>query len=232
MCPARAAGCRVQRREVVHVLLARDILAVALVGDSTRPRRHRSVERGIVPQRADRLEPRSSSFAPAARRGIGPSSIRESAAPSAAAVREVAADHVGQRAAIADERRDAVDHRLGGDAAERLFPDRRDEQDARQREVVGRRGTGGAAMICGYWLKSMPGMVFSAPPLWPDCTTSTGMSGRRDPSMSARRAKSSSPLCGGGIDERDEGARLVRRDDRGPVDRRLERRADKPILSR
>src|SRR5258705_4995936 len=54
-------------------------------------------------------------------------------------------------------------------------------------------------MICGYLLKSIPGIAFSEPPLWPDCTTRIGMSGRRDPSMSARRANSSRPLCADGL---------------------------------
>jgi hypothetical protein len=53
-------------------------------------------------------------------------------------------------------------------------------------------------MICGYLLKSMPRMPVSAPAVWPDCTTSMGMSGRRLPSMSASRANSISPLCGAG----------------------------------
>jgi len=54
-------------------------------------------------------------------------------------------------------------------------------------------------MICGYLLKSRPGIAFNDPPLWPDCTTSTGMSGRLKPSMSARRANSSRPLCVDGL---------------------------------
>jgi hypothetical protein len=41
-------------------------------------------------------------------------------------------------------------------------------------------------------------MAFSEPPLWPDWTTRMGMSGRLDPSMSARRANTSKPLCGAG----------------------------------
>ena len=54
-------------------------------------------------------------------------------------------------------------------------------------------------MICGYRLKSRPGIAFSDPPLCPDCTTRIGMSGRREPSMSASRANSSRPLCGAGL---------------------------------
>jgi hypothetical protein len=54
-------------------------------------------------------------------------------------------------------------------------------------------------MMCGYRLKSIPGMVLRFPPLCPDCTTSSGMSGRRDPSMSASLAKRNTPLCGAGL---------------------------------
>ena len=85
-------------------------------------------------------------------------------------------------------------------------------------------------MICGYLLKSMPGIAFSEPPLWPDCTTRIGMSGRRDPSMSASRANRYRPLWSDGLtnvtNARDStGATTV-----GPVDRRLERRADESDL--
>ena len=54
-------------------------------------------------------------------------------------------------------------------------------------------------MICGYWLKSMPGIAFSEPPLWPDCTTRIGMSGRARSEHVGEPREQHSPLCGDGL---------------------------------
>ncbi len=54
------------------------------------------------------------------------------------------------------------------------------------------------------------------------------MSGRRDPSMSARRANSSRPLCGDGLTNVTNARDSDRRETDRPFDRRLERRADEP----
>ena len=85
-------------------------------------------------------------------------------------------------------------------------------------------------MICGYLPKSMPGMAFSEPPLWPDCTTRIGDVGPPRPSMSASRAKRNRPLCGAGWTKVTKARESAGRDDGGPVDRRLERRADQSHL--
>src|SRR4029077_15235918 len=98
--------------------LARNVFAVALSGDLTRSRAHRSIERLVVPQGADRLVPRLDLLLAreAGRLGGHPLGNRQDAA--AAAGGEIAADDAGQGAAVADDRRNAVDHRFGGDATE------------------------------------------------------------------------------------------------------------------
>jgi len=55
---------------------------------------------------------------------------------------EMTANHVRESSSGTDERRNRVDHRFSSRAAERFFPDRRDDEDARQREVVGRLRNG------------------------------------------------------------------------------------------
>ena len=106
-----------------------------------------------------------------------------------------ASHRLRQAATIADERRDPVDQRLGGHAPEGFATDRGHDQNLRQREEVGWLRVAGAAMICGYFRKSSPGIVFSLPRRVADWTTRSGMSGRLAPSMSARRAKSIAPFA-------------------------------------
>ena len=73
-------------------------------------------------------------------------------------------------------------------------------------------------------------MVFREPAVWPDWTTSTGMSGRRDPEHVRKSSEEQQAFVARRVDERHKCARVGRRDNRGPVDRRLERRAHEPDL--
>ena len=118
----------------------RRILAVACCRDLTGAAGDRVVERGIVPQRANGVVPRRDFTFGRQGRRLERHPRGNGQHTAAAALAEVAADDVRQRSAIADERRNRVDHGFGGNAPERLFPHRRHDEDTREREVVGRRG--------------------------------------------------------------------------------------------
>src|SRR6185369_3998340 len=113
--------------------LSRDPFAVPFVRDLTRTRRDRFVQSGIVPERADRAVPGLDVFLAWEDLRLERHRIGNRQDAAATAVAEVTADDVRQRAAIADERWNGVDHGLGGDAAKRFFPHRRNDEDARQR---------------------------------------------------------------------------------------------------
>ena len=92
-------------REVIHMLLARQVFAISRTGELTRSRGHRRVERRIVPQRTHGLVPgRDLLFArervvlSVIQSGIG------STRPPPPSLKSPPID-VRQRAAVADERR-------------------------------------------------------------------------------------------------------------------------------
>src|SRR6185295_10161557 len=103
--------------------LARNIFTVALFGDVTGSGCHRSIERRVVPQRADSVVPRLELLLAREAGRLRSHPLRNRQDASAAAGREIATDDVRQGATVADDRRNAVDHRFGGNATERLFPD-------------------------------------------------------------------------------------------------------------
>ena len=203
-----------------------DLFAVARIGDRACSRRDGSIQRRIVPQRADGVVPRLDvRFArEACGRDRHPFGDRQHA--SAAAGGHVASDDVRQRAAIADDGRNRVDHRFRGDAAERFFPDRRDDEDARQREIVRRRRYRGRRHDLWVLAEVDAGdrvQRSAAVPRLHDEDRNVGAP--RSEHVGETREQQQA-LVRRRVDERHEGARFGWRHDRRPVDRRLERRAD------
>src|SRR5438445_12909812 len=111
---------------------ARYLLAVALFGDLTRPGRDGVIQRRIVPQRTDRVIPRFDFLFAGKPHGLDRQPVRDWQHASTPASAEVPANDLGQRPAIADNRRNLVDHRFRRYPAEWFLPDRGDQEDARQ----------------------------------------------------------------------------------------------------
>src|SRR5262245_37178835 len=96
------SASRFERGEVLDMQSARDIFAVASVCDLSRASGHLFVERGIVPQGADRFEPSLHIALTRKARALRRHPVGKwKDAPTA--VREVAADDMRKRPAVADD---------------------------------------------------------------------------------------------------------------------------------
>src|SRR5216110_1038400 len=98
LCDCRFHGTAAwfQGCEVIDMLLTRHFFAVPLFGDLTRTRGDRLVERGIVPESADRVVPRSDFLFGRQLHGVWRQPLGNRPHESAAAREEISADHVRQ----------------------------------------------------------------------------------------------------------------------------------------
>ncbi len=131
----------------------------------------------------------------------------------------------GQRPAVADERRNRVDHRFGCHSAEGLFPHGRHDEDSRQSEVIGR---------CRNRRRRHDLRILAEVDPWNRVERAAAASGLHHQDRNVRSTGSQHDskareqqraLVPRWIDERHECARLGRRHDRRPIDRRVHRRA-------
>src|SRR5262245_3741067 len=103
---------------------AREGFAVSLLGDSTGSRSNRLVKRSIGPERADRLGPSLALLLTREPGHVAGHPPMEGQNPSAATRAETAANNLRQRSAIADERRNRINHCFGRHSPEGLLPHR------------------------------------------------------------------------------------------------------------
>src|ERR1700730_7964562 len=106
------------------MFLARHSFAVPLLCDLTRSGCDRVIQRGIVPERADRLVPGLDLLFARERRRLERHPIGDRQNASAPALAEISADDLWQGSTVADERWNRVDHGFSGNSAKRLFPHR------------------------------------------------------------------------------------------------------------
>jgi hypothetical protein len=143
---------------------------------------------------------------------------------------EIATDDLGQRSAVADDGRNRVDHRLGGDSAERLFPDRRHQQDPCQREVIGRRRHGRRRHDLRVFAEVQAGDGIERSAAVPGLDDEHG-DVRATRAQHVRQAREQEQaLVRRRVDEGHECARVDGRNHRRPIDGRLDRRADQPYF--